>query len=251
VIIGAWWICTSYKYYVSGHYPSSRVYLKTPSCVLQNTETGFCLRLQVKSTQMDSSDRASPYFRGGGGWDWISWYCCHYWPIVPAPDDGWWWLWRNWWNEDWEGKRKQSDKTCPSATLSTTNSTWLVPGLNPGRRGGKPATNRLSYGAAITNILTQKQKNRVPKTKRRFWINFNKLLRASPQMVSPEGERYAYRGLKAKCRFYRPHGFHCCAVFNNQQLSTKQQPISFPRSDLIAYENVRMYNVFCSSTRVP
>jgi hypothetical protein len=32
---------------------------------------------------------------------------------------------------------------CPSQ-----NSTWADPGLNPGRRGGKPATNRLSYGAA-------------------------------------------------------------------------------------------------------
>jgi hypothetical protein len=26
------------------------------------------------------------------------------------------------------------------------------PGSNPGRRGGKPATNRLSYGAALTDI---------------------------------------------------------------------------------------------------
>jgi hypothetical protein len=33
-------------------------------------------------------------------------------------------------------------------TLSTTNPTRPDPGLNPGRRGGKPATNRLSYGAA-------------------------------------------------------------------------------------------------------
>jgi hypothetical protein len=32
---------------------------------------------------------------------------------------------------------------CPSQ-----NSTLPDPGLNPGRRGGKPATNRLSYGAA-------------------------------------------------------------------------------------------------------
>jgi hypothetical protein len=55
-------------------------------------------------------------------------------------------------NEDWQGKPKYSEKTCPSATLSTTNPTWLDPGLNPGRRGGKPATNRLSYGAAITHI---------------------------------------------------------------------------------------------------
>jgi hypothetical protein len=32
---------------------------------------------------------------------------------------------------------------CPSQ-----NPTWLDPGLNPARRGGKPATNRLSSGAA-------------------------------------------------------------------------------------------------------
>jgi hypothetical protein len=32
---------------------------------------------------------------------------------------------------------------CPSQTP-----TWPDQGLNPGRRGGKPATNRLSYGAA-------------------------------------------------------------------------------------------------------
>jgi hypothetical protein len=75
-------------------------------------------------------------------------YCGHYWSIVPAPDDRWWWLWRNWWNEYWPGKPKYWEKTCPSATLSTTNFTWLDPGSNPGRRGGKPATNRLSYGAA-------------------------------------------------------------------------------------------------------
>jgi hypothetical protein len=33
---------------------------------------------------------------------------------------------------------------CPSQ-----NPTWPDPGLNPGRRGGKPATNLLSYGAAL------------------------------------------------------------------------------------------------------
>jgi hypothetical protein len=46
------------------------------------------------------------------------------------------------------GKPKYSEKTYSSATLSTTNPTWPDPGSNPGRRGGKPATNRLSYGAA-------------------------------------------------------------------------------------------------------
>jgi hypothetical protein len=65
---------------------------------------------------------------------------------------GWLWGWRIIrWNEDWKGKPKYSEKTCPSATLSTTNPTWPDPGSNPGRRGGKPATNRLSYGAAPYN----------------------------------------------------------------------------------------------------
>jgi hypothetical protein len=37
---------------------------------------------------------------------------------------------------------------CPSQ-----NPTWPDPGLNPGSRGGKPATNRLSYGAAQGRLL--------------------------------------------------------------------------------------------------
>jgi hypothetical protein len=77
-------------------------------------------------------------------------YCGHFWPIVPAPDDRWGWLWSNWWNEDRQGNPKYSEKTCPGATLSTTNPTWPDPASNPGRRGGKPATNRLSYGVAVS-----------------------------------------------------------------------------------------------------
>jgi hypothetical protein len=37
---------------------------------------------------------------------------------------GWLWWWRIWWNDDWQGKTKYSEKTRPSAALSTTNSTW-------------------------------------------------------------------------------------------------------------------------------
>jgi hypothetical protein len=29
----------------------------------------------------------------------------------------------------------------------------LCPDANPGRRGGKPATNRLSYGTAVANLI--------------------------------------------------------------------------------------------------
>jgi hypothetical protein len=39
-------------------------------------------------------------------------------------------------------------KTCPGATLSTTNPTWIDPGANPGLRGERPATNRLSHVTA-------------------------------------------------------------------------------------------------------
>jgi hypothetical protein len=52
------------------------------------------------------------------------------------------------------GKPKYSEKTCPNATLSTTNPTLLDQGLNPGRRDGEPATNRLSY---LVIVIVEKQ----------------------------------------------------------------------------------------------
>jgi hypothetical protein len=39
-------------------------------------------------------------------------------------------------------------KTCPSATLSTTNPTWTDLGSNPALCGERSATNRLNYGTA-------------------------------------------------------------------------------------------------------
>jgi hypothetical protein len=75
------------------------------------------------------------------------------WPIVPGPDDRW-WVWSGRWNENLQGEPKYSEKTCPNATLSTTNLTWPDPGSNQGRRGGKPTTNRLSYGTATGWHLT-------------------------------------------------------------------------------------------------
>jgi hypothetical protein len=51
------------------------------------------------------------------------------WPIVPAPDDRL-WICSSRWNENWHRKPKYSEKTCPSATLSTTNPTWLDLGSN-------------------------------------------------------------------------------------------------------------------------
>jgi hypothetical protein len=88
------------------------------------------------------------------GWDWVHFVLrlLTNWPIVPAPD-GRWWMWSSRWNYNWQGKPQYSEKTCPSATLSTTNPIWPDLGWNLDCRGGKPATNRLSYGTASRRLV--------------------------------------------------------------------------------------------------
>jgi hypothetical protein len=49
--------------------------------------------------------------------------------------------------------RRTRGKTGHSATLSTTNPTWIDPGSNPDLRGERPATNRLSRDTAFTAVL--------------------------------------------------------------------------------------------------
>jgi hypothetical protein len=61
---------------------------------------------------------------------------------------GWLWWWRIWWNEDWQGKLKYSEKNLSQRYFVHHKSHLTDPGSNPGRRVGKPATNRLSYSAA-------------------------------------------------------------------------------------------------------
>jgi hypothetical protein len=65
----------------------------------------------------------------------------------PSDDDGGWRVWRSWWN-DWQGKPRYSEKTCPRAVLFTTNPTWRDAGSNQGHHGGKQAINRLAYSMA-------------------------------------------------------------------------------------------------------
>jgi hypothetical protein len=48
-----------------------------------------------------------------------------------------------------EESRRTRRKTCPIAILSTTNSTRIEPGTNPGLRDEKPVTNRLSHIMAV------------------------------------------------------------------------------------------------------
>jgi hypothetical protein len=46
-------------------------------------------------------------------------------PLRVCP--GWLWGWRSWWNvRVWQRKPKYSDRTCPNATLSTTNPTCQI-----------------------------------------------------------------------------------------------------------------------------
>jgi hypothetical protein len=57
------------------------------------------------------------------------------------------------WNDILTGEnRRTRRKTCPSATLSTTNPAWIEPGANPGLRGERPASNDLSHGTAGPDI---------------------------------------------------------------------------------------------------
>jgi hypothetical protein len=51
-----------------------------------------------------------------------------------------------WWNEDWQGKPKYSEKTCPSATLSTTNPTCQTRAAAVG--------SQLLTGTALCTLLT-------------------------------------------------------------------------------------------------
>jgi hypothetical protein len=52
------------------------------------------------------------------------------------------------WSDIDRGNRRTPRKTCPGATFFTINPTWVDLGANPGLRGERPATNRLSHGTA-------------------------------------------------------------------------------------------------------
>jgi hypothetical protein len=57
--------------------------------------------------------------------------------------------------------RSTRRETCLSATLSTINPTWTNLGSNPGLRGERPATNRLSHGKALINYCVNTDYSRV------------------------------------------------------------------------------------------
>jgi hypothetical protein len=60
-------------------------------------------------------------------------------------------LWSNRWNENWQGKPKYSEKTCPSATLPTKSPHGLTRARTRAAKW-EAGDNRLSYGTAILGL---------------------------------------------------------------------------------------------------
>jgi hypothetical protein len=82
------------------------------------------------------------------GWgDWVHLVCQPIGGYCTSPG---WWVWSSWWNKNWQGRPKYSEKTCPRTTLSCRNHPWLKLGWDPGCHNGKLSINPLSYGTAIT-----------------------------------------------------------------------------------------------------
>jgi hypothetical protein len=81
-----------------------------------------------------------------GGWSPVesTWHFGHQYAYWASP--GWLWWWRSWWNDDWQGKPKYSEKKPPQFRFVHHKPSMLCSDANPGRRGGKSAANRLSYG---------------------------------------------------------------------------------------------------------
>jgi hypothetical protein len=60
------------------------------------------------------------------------------------------------WNDTDSGKPKNSEKMLSQCYFVTANPTRTNRGANPGHRGERPATNRLSHGTVSTGILVHR-----------------------------------------------------------------------------------------------
>jgi hypothetical protein len=76
-------------------------------------QTSTLLRARQTDRSTIWSDTKFFFFSKLAGFDFG--YCGHYWRIVPAPDDRWGWLWRNWWNEEWQGETEVLGENLPQS----------------------------------------------------------------------------------------------------------------------------------------
>jgi hypothetical protein len=83
--------------------------------------------MRIRTTPKYSTAIPAHFFNSlnwySGGWSPIgsTRHCGH--QYAYCANHGWLWWWRNWCNDDWQGKPNYSKKTSPSATLSNTNTT--------------------------------------------------------------------------------------------------------------------------------
>jgi hypothetical protein len=151
------------------------------------------------------------FFSGWGETE-SSWYVGHCWPIVPAPDDRWWWLWSSWWNEDWQGKPKYSEKTCPSVPLCPPqiphDLTW------DRTRAAAVGSQRLTAWAMARPLWILGGKHNVRQTI--DWELFQDL----------------YLNILNQHKLMQPEGYCCCHLDNNvivlavSNWSTKEHTLS-------------------------
>jgi hypothetical protein len=62
-------------------------------------------------------------------------------------------MWSTRWNDIGRGKPKNSEENLPQCHFVHHKSHWIDMSANPGHRGERPATNRLSYDTALDESL--------------------------------------------------------------------------------------------------
>jgi hypothetical protein len=67
-------------------------------------------------------------------------------------------MWSSWWNDIDMGKPKNSERNLYQFHFVHHKSNWIDLGANPGRRGERPATNRLSHITSPTITFSKDQR---------------------------------------------------------------------------------------------
>jgi hypothetical protein len=109
----------------------------------RDTRLLWALRIVVQT-----SDTRGSAYRKMSNFGMSTRHCGHVLAYCTCP--GWLWGWRSWWNEMWlAGETEVLGVNLPRRHFVHHEFQLPDPGANPSCRGGKPATNLFSYGAAF------------------------------------------------------------------------------------------------------
>jgi hypothetical protein len=98
----------------------------------------YPLNLPLRSTFLTPLLQAFIYVSCGGVRASLIGTSVSIWTIIPVSVDRWWWVWCGKWNENQQGN--------PSTHCHTVHhKSHMIWPSNPGRGGGNPATNRVTY----------------------------------------------------------------------------------------------------------